>query len=139
MIASQYVNQRAAEMFGYSPKELVGRRAEILSISDRAYKDLAKKLLPLSRQIKLWSMNAKYDSVMAPHILGQVSAEVSKRHPEIRAIWIIKDVTEQLALQQRTTAGFAQVNSILNTAVMGLPSFAIGKLTDNRRLEELWL
>jgi PAS domain S-box-containing protein len=35
------VNQRAAEMFGYSAEELIGQRAEVLSVSDEAYRKLA--------------------------------------------------------------------------------------------------
>lgn len=136
----QRVNQRAAEMFGYSPEELVGQRAEILSISDQAYKDLAKKAIASLKADQTFLYECEMRRRDGSHIWVKFSARgIEKGHPEMGAIWIAEDVTEQLALQQERQRALLEVNGILNTAVMGVALLRHRKIDRcNRRLEELF-
>ena len=134
------VNQRAAEMFGYSAEELIGQRAEVLSVSDEAYRKLAFAAIDSLKANQTFHYECEMRRRDGTHIWVKFSARgIEKGRPEMGAIWIAEDVTEQRALQQERQRALLEVNGILNTAVFGVALLRHRKIDRcNRRMEELF-
>jgi diguanylate cyclase (GGDEF)-like protein/PAS domain S-box-containing protein len=134
------VNQRAAEMFGYTAEELIGQRAEILSVSDAAYRELAIGAIDCLKTNQTFHYECEMRRRDGSHIWVKFSARgIEKGRPEMGAIWIAEDVTEQRALQQERQRALMEVNGILNTAVFGVALLRHRKIDRcNRRMEELF-
>lgn len=134
------VNQRAAEMFGYTAEELIGQRAEILSVSNTAYRELAIGAIDCLKTNQTFYYECEMRRRDGSHIWVKFSARgIEKGRPEMGAIWIAEDVTEQRALQQERQRALMEVNGILNTAVFGVALLRHRKIDRcNRRMEELF-
>jgi diguanylate cyclase (GGDEF)-like protein/PAS domain S-box-containing protein len=134
------VNQRAAEMFGYSADELIGQRAEILSVSDEAYRTLAFAAIDCLKANQTFHYECEMRRRDGSHIWVKFSARgIEKGRPEMGAIWIAEDVTEQRALHEERQRALLEVNGILNTAVFGVALLRHRKIDRcNRRMEELF-
>jgi diguanylate cyclase (GGDEF)-like protein/PAS domain S-box-containing protein len=136
----QRVNQRAAEMFGYAAEELVGQPFEVLSVSPEAYLALAKKAIACLKANQTFC----YECEMRRRDGGLIWVKFSARgieqgRPEMGAIWIAEDVTEQRALQQERQRAILELSGILDMAVMGVALLRNRNIDRcNRRLEEIF-
>lgn len=88
------VNPKFCEMLGYNKKELIGKNAEILHISNKTYKEFGEKAFNQVRDKKPvnldWPFRKKNREKIWFHIAGDPVADKDE------VLWTVVDITERM-------------------------------------------
>ena len=136
----QRINRRAAEMFGYQVDELIGLPTDCLFFSSTAYGELASRAGPCLGRNQSFLYESEMRRKDGRAIWVRLSARgIVDNDPSKGTIWIAEDITEQRAAQQELQRAIAEVQGIVNTAVMGIALLRHRNIDRcNRRMEELF-
>ena len=98
----KWANRKAAELFGYSLEEIVGKDTSIFYPDRESFEQFGHEAYPLLAQGKAYSkekhMKKKNGELIWCSIIGQA---VNAADPEQGSIWMLDDITERKTAEQR--------------------------------------
>ena len=132
-------NPKFAEMFGWSPEELIGQPGEVVYASTESYMALGQIAVPIltaGRQLDLeWEMRRRDGSTFLARMVAKAIDPRETRHG---TVWIVEDVTERKRQADEVVRLAREQEAILDTASIGIcfvRDRAIAR--SNRRFEEM--
>ncbi|HXI37178.1 MAG TPA: PAS domain-containing protein, partial [Burkholderiales bacterium] len=133
-------NPKFAEMFGWSPEELIGKPGEVVYTSRESYNALGQIAVPLlnsGRQLDLeWEMRRRDGSTFLARLIAKA---VSVTDAQKGTVWILEDVTERKRHADEVTRLLREQEAILDTASIGIIFVRDRHIVRcNRRLEEMY-
>ncbi len=133
-------NPKFAEMFGWSPDELIGQPGEVVYTSRESYEALGAIAVPVlaaGRQLDLeWEVRRKDGSTFLCRMIAKAISEADTRHG---TVWIVEDITEKRRHADEIERLLREQEAILETASVGI-CFTKDRhiVRSNRRFEEMY-
>jgi diguanylate cyclase (GGDEF)-like protein/PAS domain S-box-containing protein len=114
-------NKALADIFGYTPSELLGQPGRLLYPSDDAYSQMgldASAALAAGQSFRTERHFLRRDGAL---VLCAVSASaVDAQHPNWGTIWLFDDVTQERSQQAQLKAALLENQAILDSAALGI-------------------
>ncbi|MSQ55648.1 MAG: bifunctional diguanylate cyclase/phosphodiesterase [Betaproteobacteria bacterium] len=132
-------NPKFAEMFGWSPEELIGQPGEVVYASLESYQALGQIAVPVlsaGRQLDLeWEMRRKDGSTFLARMIAKA---INPEQTQQGTVWIVEDITERKRDADEVARLLREQDAILDTASIGI-CFVRDRcvVRSNRRFEEM--
>jgi diguanylate cyclase (GGDEF)-like protein/PAS domain S-box-containing protein len=134
------VNPLCAQMFGYTPDQLLGQLGRVLYPSDDAYAALGSEAGPILAAGQPFRAEVPMARRDGSTFRCRMSAKaVNPRNPPAGTIWIVEDVTAVFETEQRMRQALAEQQMIFDNAAVGM-MFVRERVVVrcNRKLEEIF-
>jgi diguanylate cyclase (GGDEF)-like protein/PAS domain S-box-containing protein len=133
-------NAKFAEMFGYEPKDLIGRSGEIVYTSAESYEALGRIAIPLltaGKQLDVeWEVKRKDGSTFLSRIIAKSLDAENAQHG---TVWIAEDITERRRSADEVARLVREQEAILGTASIGIVFIQDRRIVRcNKRYEEMY-
>jgi len=133
-------NPKFAEMFGWSPEELIGKPGEVVYTSRESYNALGQIAVPLlnsGRQLDLeWEMRRRDGSTFLARLIAK---PIDANNTQQGTVWIVEDITERKRHADQVSRLLREQEAILGTASIGIVFLKDRRIARcNRRYEEMY-
>jgi diguanylate cyclase (GGDEF)-like protein/PAS domain S-box-containing protein len=133
-------NPKFAEMFGYSPAEMIGMPGETLYPSRESYLALgqiARPVLSAGRQLDLeWEVKRKDGSTFICRVIAKT---IDPLNTQSGTVWIVEDITSRRRHADEVARLLREQEAILGNAAVGIVFVKDRRLVRcNRRYEEMY-
>lgn len=133
-------NALCAEMFGYTPDELIGLPAVAIYPSVEMYQDLGRAAAPVLSAGKAFHTETLFKRKDGSLFWCRVAAKaIDAERPQDGTIWIMEDIGEDRVMREALEQSIRELGAIFETAVIGIAVVRERKIARcNRRVEELF-
>ena len=131
-------NPRFAEMFGWSPEELIGQPGEVVYSSTESYQALGQIAVPrlvAGEQVDIeWEMRRKDGSTFLARVIANA---INPSQTQQGTVWIVDDITERRRQADEVARLAREQEAILDSASIGICFVRDRAIVRcNRRFEE---
>jgi diguanylate cyclase (GGDEF)-like protein/PAS domain S-box-containing protein len=132
-------NPKFAEMFGWSPDELIGQPGEVVYPSQENYVALGQIAVPIlsaGRQLDLeWEVQRRDGSKFLARMIAKA---INPEQTQQGTVWIVEDITDRKRQADEVTRLVREQEAILDTTPIGICFVRDRRIVrTNRRFEEL--
>lgn len=96
-----WANKSIADMFGYSPEEVLGKDAELFYLDKKSYARIGKEVQAAVARSEIYAsevmMKKRDGSPIWCHVVGQA---VHPDNPDDGSIWVLENVTNRIQLEK---------------------------------------
>ena len=114
-------NPKFAEMFGWTPNELIGQAGEVVYPSRESYEALGAIAVPVlseSRQLDLeWEMRRRDGTTFLARMIAKT---INPENPRQGTVWIVEDITQRKLATDELQRLLREQEAILQTASVGI-------------------
>jgi diguanylate cyclase (GGDEF)-like protein/PAS domain S-box-containing protein len=133
-------NPRFAEMFGWTPAELIGQTGEVIYTGSDSYEALGAIVIPrlsAGKQIDIeWEMRRRDGSTFLARIIAKT---INPSAPQQGTIWIAEDITDRKRAASELNRVVREQEAIFESASMGIAFIKDRSIVRcNRRYEEMY-
>ncbi|OHC68008.1 MAG: hypothetical protein A3H93_03305 [Rhodocyclales bacterium RIFCSPLOWO2_02_FULL_63_24] len=136
----QRCNASGAEMFGYTPEELVGLPGVILYPDQTSYEELGRLASPLLAAGHAYKTERQFKRKDGSLVWCRTAAQaVDPEHTDRGTVWIFENIEEKRQAQEKLDAAYAEQQLILDHSVVGV-AFIRDRVVQrcNRRFAEIY-
>lgn len=113
-------NKALADIFGYTPEQLVGQPGRLIYPSDEDYARMGEEASALLITGQPFRTEREFVRQDGSRVLCAVSASaVDTQHPQWGTIWLFDDVTQERRQQVALKAALQENQAILDSAALG--------------------
>jgi diguanylate cyclase (GGDEF)-like protein/PAS domain S-box-containing protein len=132
-------NRLCVEMFGYTPKEMIGLPGMKLCLSPEAYAALGRNAAPKLATGQSFVDEIQFRRKDGSTFWSRVSAKaIDPLHPHDGTIWIIADIDTERAVREALKLATHELEAVFETSIIGMAVLHERKILNcNRRYAEL--